>query len=334
MKEKKVTIREVAERANVSISSVSRYLASPKSIQPVAAFRIQEAIRELNYKPNAAAQSLRKGNSKVVGILVPRLHNFFDVICDLVSDYFFERGYLTTVCVTDGEGDKEQFYLKELQKLNVAGMIIAPSGHNTLFLRTLAEEFPNMVAIDRMEEIGCDIVLENHKENAKALVAHVLAARKPEKILFLHGWENSFSTRRCREGSLEAMKEADFNPEHAQWVCLQGNRDRTLAVVRSFLSSVQDKTKAAIFAFSTDLMEYTVMGMLQVDPGSLHQCSIAGFAVPGTTEKMGIDCPMIVKNPQAEGAQAAELLYRRMNGEGRSPRIYEIPVIRHFQLPD
>ena len=55
MKEKKVTIREVAELAGVSISSVSRYLADPKSIQPLAAYNIKNAINELQYEPNMFA---------------------------------------------------------------------------------------------------------------------------------------------------------------------------------------------------------------------------------------------------------------------------------------
>ena len=65
MKEKKVTIREVAALAGVSISSVSRYLKDPKSVQPLAAYNIKNAIRELEYEPNIFAQNLKRGRSNV-----------------------------------------------------------------------------------------------------------------------------------------------------------------------------------------------------------------------------------------------------------------------------
>lgn len=63
MKEKKVTIREVAALAGVSISSVSRYLKDPKSVQPLAAYNIKNVIRELEYEPNIFAQNLKRGRS-------------------------------------------------------------------------------------------------------------------------------------------------------------------------------------------------------------------------------------------------------------------------------
>lgn len=63
MKEKKVTIREVAALSGVSISSVSRYLKDPKSVQPLAAYNIKNAIRELEYEPNIFAQNLKRGRS-------------------------------------------------------------------------------------------------------------------------------------------------------------------------------------------------------------------------------------------------------------------------------
>ena len=93
MKEKKVTIREVAELAGVSISSVSRYLADPKSIQPLAAYNIKNAINELQYEPNMFARNLKRGQTQIVGLIVPHMEYFFGKICHVVSDYFFERKY-------------------------------------------------------------------------------------------------------------------------------------------------------------------------------------------------------------------------------------------------
>ena len=76
MKEKKVTIREVAELAGVSISSVSRYLADPKSIQPLAAYNIKNAINELQYEPNMFARNLKEDRHRS-SVLLFRIWNIF-----------------------------------------------------------------------------------------------------------------------------------------------------------------------------------------------------------------------------------------------------------------
>ena len=91
MKEKKATIREVAALAGVSISSVSRYLKDPKSIQPLAAYNIKNAIRELEYEPNLFAQNLKRGKTNIIGLVVPHMEYCFGRVCRGVSDYFFER---------------------------------------------------------------------------------------------------------------------------------------------------------------------------------------------------------------------------------------------------
>ena len=67
---KKVTIKEVAEVSGVSISSVSRYIKDPNSINPIAAVKVAQAIKKLNYVPSSFAQNLRRGHSNTIGVLV------------------------------------------------------------------------------------------------------------------------------------------------------------------------------------------------------------------------------------------------------------------------
>lgn len=76
MKEKKVTIREVAELAGVSISSVSRYLAGSKKYPALAAYNIKNAINELQYEPNMFARNLKRGQTQIVGLIVPHMEYF------------------------------------------------------------------------------------------------------------------------------------------------------------------------------------------------------------------------------------------------------------------
>lgn len=67
--------------------------------------------------------------------------------------------------------------MQELLNQKAAGIIIAPSGQNTPYLQGVAKNYKNMIAIDRQEDIGCDMVLENHRDNSYQLISWLLKNR-------------------------------------------------------------------------------------------------------------------------------------------------------------
>lgn len=324
---KKATIRDVANLAGVSISTVSRYLNNPTSIKPVAAYRVKKAVLELEYEPNAAAQNLKKGKSKLIGVILPHMRVFFEEVSAVITEYFYDRGYITVLCISDSEEHKERFFVEELIRQQAAGIIIAPSGKNTEFLHKIHAKHGSLVAIDRAEKIGCPMVLENHQENAHRLVAHLLQTGVYDKILFLHGWENSFSSQMCQAGSITAAQEAGIANERLIVSFTHSNRKGTHAALKDFMDGLRKDEKPAIVAYGTDILEYTVMGIHQFYPEWFSKCTLSGFALPGTQEKLGIECSLVIKNPQQVGATAAEVLYKQMqSGAAEQAIVYEIPV--------
>lgn len=332
MKEKKVTIREVAALAGVSISSVSRYLKDPKSIQPLAAYNIKNAIRELEYEPNLFAQNLKRGKSNIVGLVVPHMEYFFGRVCRGVSDYFFERNYVTFVCESDNDGDKERFYVQELLNQKAAGIIIAPSGLNTAYLKKVARDYKNLVMIDRKEEVGCDIVLENHRENAYNLVSWLLKNKPCRQVLMLFGWIDSFNTRMCMEGSNQAFAEAGKPEEEILRVVTSRKIDVIVDALKQFSERIREGERPLIVGFGSDILEYVVMEIHSRYPEWIGNIDVAGFAQAGTAEKLGLQCSLVIKNPEAVGITAAELLHKKIQEETKetAPKIYDIKVQYRF----
>lgn len=332
MKEKKVTIREVAALAGVSISSVSRYLKDPKSIQPLAAYNIKNAIRELEYEPNLFAQNLKRGKSNIVGLVVPHMEYFFGRVCRGVSDYFFERNYVTFICESDNDGAKERFYIQELLNQKAAGILIAPSGLNTAYLQKVAREYKNMVMIDRKEEVGCDIVLENHRENAYNLISWLLKNKPCRQVLMLFGWIDSFNTRMCMEGSNQAFAEAGKPEEEILRVVTSRRIDVIVDALRQFSERIREGERPLIVGFGSDILEYVVMEIHSHYPEWIGNIDVAGFAQAGTAEKLGLQCSLVIKNPEAVGITAAELLHKKIQEETKetTPKIYDIKVQYRF----
>ena len=332
MKEKKVTIREVAALAGVSISSVSRYLKDPKSIQPLAAYNIKNAIRELEYEPNLFAQNLKRGKSNIVGLVVPHMEYFFGRVCRGVSDYFFERNYVTFVCESDNDGAKERFYIQELLNQKAAGILIAPSGLNTAYLKKVARDYKNMVMINRKEEVGCDIVLENHRENAYNLVSWLLKNKPCRQVLMLFGWIDSFNTRMCMEGSNRAFAEAGKPEEEILRVVTSRKIDVIVDALKQFSERIREGERPLIVGFGSDILEYVVMEIHSRYPEWIGNIDVAGFAQAGTAEKLGLQCSLVIKNPEAVGITAAELLHKKIQEEAKetAPKIYDIKVQYRF----
>lgn len=332
MKEKKVTIKEVAAQAGVSISSVSRYLADPKSIQPLAAYNIKNAIRELQYEPNSFAQNLKRGKSNIIGLVVPHMEYFFSKVCGVVSDYFYERKYVTFICETDSEGEKERFYIQELLNQKAAGIIVAPSGQNTQYLQNVVRSYKNLIAIDRLEDIGCDIVLENHRENAYRLLSWLLKNKPCDRILILLGWKDSYGTRMCLSGSSQALEEAGKLESEVMRVFTARKSDEVMDALDRFTKMVREDEKPLIVAFGSDLLEYVVMGLHQRYPHWIGFADVGGFAQAGTSDKLGLECSLIVKNPDAVGITAAEVLYQKIIDEKEKtlPKIYNVKVREQF----
>lgn len=120
------TLKEVADRAGVTITTVSRMLNKPEKVSKKTSDRIRRAMKELHYKPNEIAQSLSKRTSNMIGLIVPSARNyFFCKIIDSIEHYTAMNGYKLLLCASNHEREKEIEYFDMLKANKVAGVIIA-----------------------------------------------------------------------------------------------------------------------------------------------------------------------------------------------------------------
>ena len=125
------TIREVAARAGVSVTTVSRTLNNRGYISQKMRERISKAMAELNYQPNEVARSLSFQHTKMIGVLVPEIDNpFFSRIVSLLSRQLTGRGYKMLLYVASGTDDDAPDYINMLKSNQVDGIIIALCSKN------------------------------------------------------------------------------------------------------------------------------------------------------------------------------------------------------------
>src|SRR2546425_3305607 len=132
MAKRLASIAEVAKRAGVSVASASRVLSS--STYPVSAEtreKVLKAAGELSYTPNSLARNLRAQRSNLIAVLVgDNTDPYFAEIMRGVEELANEAGYLTILCNSDRQPDKELHYLNILQDYRADGVIFAGGALN------------------------------------------------------------------------------------------------------------------------------------------------------------------------------------------------------------
>lgn len=168
----RVTISEVAQAAGVSKATVSRYIGGDRQLLADAtAQRIEAVIEQLGYRPNRMASALKRGRTRLIGMLLADIRNPYSVaVMHGVETACREHGYSLVVCNTDCDDDQERQHLQALQAYNVDGLIVNTLGHHAGELASLAQELP-MVLVDRqLAELQTDLVgLDNADAVEQAL---------------------------------------------------------------------------------------------------------------------------------------------------------------------
>ncbi|GAA0262780.1 LacI family DNA-binding transcriptional regulator [Cryptosporangium japonicum] len=158
------SIREVAERAGVSVGTVSNVLNRPDAVAPATRERVRRAIDDLGFVRNESARHLRAGRSRTLGLVVLDVTNpFFTDVARGVEDAANEAGLAVILCNSDERRDKEQAYLDLLEEQRVQGVLITPVDVDGDRLTRLRRRGVPVVLLDRHAGEGdyCSVAVDD-----------------------------------------------------------------------------------------------------------------------------------------------------------------------------
>jgi len=178
------TIKDVAERAGVTVTTVSRVLNNRGYISEKTREKVYEAMKELNYQPNELARSLYRKKSYLIGLLIPSVaHPFFAELTNYIEYYAYQNDYKILLCNSGQDVEKEKEYIDMLKRHQVDGIII---GSHTL----KAEQYINVnlpiVAIDRYFSEKIPYVASDNY-NGGVLATKLLIQKGCKKIAHISG---------------------------------------------------------------------------------------------------------------------------------------------------
>ena len=126
-------MKEIADRAGVSLGTVSHVLNDSARVREPLRKRVLDAVAELGYQPSQLARGLRRVKTNMIGMIIPDITNpFFPAVVRGAEDVAFAHGYRLVLCNTDNDHFKELVHLRELQTYLPAGLIVIPSNFSDL----------------------------------------------------------------------------------------------------------------------------------------------------------------------------------------------------------
>ena len=193
------TIRDVAQRANVSPMTVSRVINGSVSVHPDTRARILVAIRELGYTPPEQPREGARRNAHTIGLILPDIGDpFFTKIALGVEQAANNHDYRVIICNSRNDIALEKRYLADLIARRVDGIIIAPSNDASCSaLHAFSKEHYPIVLIDReIPNLALDVVQSDNQHDAVLITQHLINLGH-RQIAFISG-DNRISTSRDR----------------------------------------------------------------------------------------------------------------------------------------
>jgi LacI family transcriptional regulator len=213
------TIRDVAKLAGVSISTVSLALNAPDRVSVETRRRVTDAATEVGFSANPIAQSLKRGRSRLIGMVVSDITNpFFGRLLREIETRAMEAGYLVVVSDTSSRADTERSILQHLARQRVAGVIMSPhaqDGANLDLIRALP--MPVVLFDHRLDGVATDYVGTDNVLAAAMLTEHLIRLGHRE-IAWIGGTAGLYTAEKRREGFVTTLEAHGIAPDAGMMV--------------------------------------------------------------------------------------------------------------------
>jgi len=305
----KIRIKDVAKKAGVSISTVSRVLNNSAPVKEELRKKVLEAVKQLQYEPNLIARSLKTGETKTVGMILPDISNpFFATVFRGAEDYLRKEGYSLVMGSSDNDYTEEKRLLDFFILRKVDGIIFAGIENYNPKISEILLQNEKIVFFDRIYEgINSSYVVSDNVGGMKQLIKYLVETGH-KSFCLINGNREAFSAAERYKGFKSALEEFGVK----DYKCLFGQF--TFESAYEMVRSLENLPDAIVCG--NDIMAY----------GAIDALVSMGYSIPTDVSVTGFDDlffnkyfkpPLTtVKQPQYEmGEEAAKLLIKLLRNE-------------------
>jgi len=314
-----VTLKFLAEKLKMSVSTVSKALNNYPTINEYTKKRVQEMARDLHFTPNKSAINLKERKSRIIGIILPNLlDHFFTRSIYGVEQFAMKNGYNVIISQSHDELEKEIHLADMLLKSRVDGLIVA-----------ISKQTQDFKHLDQFEQMGIPVVyytrnpsfnLNCHKVLGNTFqgcyqATKFLIDRGHKKIAYLGGPKMINFTHDRFNGYINALKDNQV-PFSAELVAYTDfDQENTIKAIQNLFTNPEN-TPTALVAFKEPILFDAIKYLRSISYPNFSQIECIGFG--NNSFITYLDAPPIAsveENPESVGENAIKLLLQLINRE-------------------
>lgn len=317
-----VTSDDVARLANVSQSAVSRAFTAGASISEETRNRVQQAARELGYRPNALARAMTSGRSRLIALLAAYLDNhFYPIVLEQLSRALQGRGYHVLLFMT--EPGRQDEVVQRILQYQVEGIVMASATLSSRLASECANTGIPIVQLNRYDASSPASSVTSDNIEGGRLVADLLVRAGHQRIAFIAGAEDSSTNRDREAGFYKGLA------QHGMTVVARavgGYKFHGAAeAARSLLAVAQPPD--AIFV-ANDHMAFAVMDVLRGELGLRipEDVSIVGYDDVPEAAWQGYALTTVSQSPQHMIEASVDILIEQIEQQAVRSRAAVAPA--------
>ena len=324
------SIKEVAKRAGVSPSTVSRVINGTANVDPIKKERVLAVINETGFKPNKLARALFKKSSKIIGVIVPNIENaFFGELARAIEEEAYRNDYRILLCNSQNDTKKEILNIQTLNQLHADGIIIMTNSED--LASQMGECQVPFVILDRKIE-GLDeiaFIEADHHKGGMLAMEHLLDCGC-KNIVCMRGPQKFSSGQERFLGYLDVCRKYGVKE---QWLDCDYDYEDGLSVAEKVLETYPDVD--GILACN-DMVAIAAYKVLQTK----------GHRVPEDIQLMGFDnirfsrlftpeFSTIIQPIREMGTLATQIIIKYANGEPfERENVFDISLVKRQTTKD
>jgi LacI family transcriptional regulator len=311
----KPTIKDVARLAGVSVGTTSKVINGKGGVASELQWKVNEAIRSLNYHPNAIARSLKSSNTSTVAMLLADITNPFQtMMAKGVEEVVYESNYQLLISSTKESPEIEGKKLLMLHEKRVEGVIICSTGKVDEEIRTLIAGNVRIVFVDRpVYRFQADIIADNSTVGMELLIKH-LYDYGHRRIGVIHGDLSSIHGQLRYEGVMQAL--ARFGLDVSSNLHIMGNFTFEGGVRGAVELLGMESPPTAILAANNNMTAGVLRACRDNQIRIPQDVSVVSFGkLEYSWDLITPTLTHVSQSPLGIGRKAAELLLRRLSGQ-------------------
>ncbi|MEU8484734.1 LacI family DNA-binding transcriptional regulator [Streptomyces sp. NPDC048641] len=316
----RVSLKDVAARAGVSIKTVSNVVNNYQHVTPAMRERVQQAIDELGYRPNLTARHLRQGRTGIIALALPELGNpYFAELAAAVIDAAAVHDYIVLLDHTGGRREQEVLVSQGFRARVIDGLILSPIELEAEDLRERTENVPLVLLGERHYDLPYDHIAVDNVAAARAAVRHLIDLGRRE-VAFIGARRGHSQPAHLRvQGWREELLSAGLSVDDGLIATTEGwgHADGAAAMTRILETG---RRPDAVFAYNDPIAI-----------GAMRVLSERGMRVPEDVAVVGFDdvveghfgavtLTSVSPDKEAIARMAVESVLARLSGQAPEPR--------------